>query len=409
MIYFNQFFNFLARVLFRFYHYLLLPIRYKIQVIGGEKVTKHKTDPKGGILFLSNHPSHLDASFLGTVLIKLNHQVSIWTLDYVFKNPYTRLVARNFDTTKLIKVPNVHDNRAPKNMVKIRKLIRRTVEGLQKGENILFFPGGAQKYAAREEINGKSAVEKIIKQYPQVNIVLVKITGLWGSRFSKAVRKSERSDIRGGKLYSFVWKIVKMILLNLVFFIPKRKVSVEFHPVDSQFPRFKTRKEINAYLEDFYHRDFETTGEPLQRVPNYFWKEEYIPNEYHMKCYNFDTSQVPEPIKKDIIHAIAQKAHADPSEISEKTLLGRDLSLDSLEITELLVELEHRYPLPKYAPKDISNVGHLIALCMQLPIEYVPIRGEFPVIKQESPFVIKAWQVCAGFVAGFFGLLGTQR
>ncbi len=409
MIYITQISNFFARLFFRLYHYILLPSRYKIDVSGLKQIDLHKTDPKGGFLFLSNHPSHLDASIIGTMLLKQGHRISIWTLDYVFKNPYTRLVARNVDSTKLLKVPNVHENRSLKNSVKIRKLIRRTVEGLHEGENILFFPAGAQKYAAREEINGKSAVEKILHQYPNVNIVLVRITGLWGSRFSKAVRKSERSNIKGGKWYGFVWKIFKMFVLNFLFFIPKRNVTILFTPAGADFPRQGTRKEINTYLEDFFNDGYGEGGEPLQRVPNYFWKSDYVPNEYHIKCYNFDLHQVPEKIQKDVIATIAAKAHLDPSKITPDLLLDRDLSLDSLEITEILIDLEQRYKISKFVPKHITTVGHLMALIADAPIEYIPIRGEFPVVKQESAFVIRAWQACAAIVASVFGIVDSQK
>ena len=149
LFYLNEFYNFISRICFRLYHYILLPLRYKIQIKGIETLQSGKTDPKAGFLFLSNHPTHLDASLVGTALIKSNMQVTIWTVDYVFKNPYTRLVARNFDTTKLLKVPNIHENRSFKNPSKVRKLIRRTVEGLQR-EKISFFSPAELKNTQRE-------------------------------------------------------------------------------------------------------------------------------------------------------------------------------------------------------------------------------------------------------------------
>lgn len=409
MLYIRHFLNLFSSVFFRFYHIFLLPLRYNIRTVGADKVFKEKTDPKGGILFLSNHPSHLDASFIGTTLIKQNIKISIWTLDYVFKNMYTRMVARNSDTTKLIKVPNVHESRNPKNLNKIRQLIRRTVEGLKEGENILFFPGGAQKFMAYEEINGKSAVERILRQYPDVNIVLVRITGMWGSRFSKAVTKSERSNLKGGGWIPFVWNIAKIMLGNLLFFIPKRQITLEFCPAKANFPRRASRKEINTFIEKFFNKSFDASGEPLQRVPDYFWKGKYVQNEYHIKGYKYDLSKVDDSTKTEVLNAVAKVAHVDKESLNPKTSLDRDLALDSLEIAEVLTLLEEKFKMPKKTPKDIHSIGHLMAITAGIPIEYVPISGKFPIIHQEIPFVAKAHQVCYSLLASLFGFLYTQR
>lgn len=398
-----------SRFFFRLYHYILLPLRYRIEVKGINSLDKNKTDPTGGLLILSNHPTHLDASLLGTALMRGGKQVTIWTVDYVFKNPYTKFVSRNFDTTKLLKVPNVTESRSPKNRAKIRKLIQRTISGLHKGENILFFPGGAQKYQALEEINGKSAVERILRLYPNVNIILVRMIGLWGSRFSKAAHKSERSILKGGKWFTFVWNIVKMFVLNLIFFIPKRNVLIEFTPAPSDFPRNGSRKEINLYLENYFNRGFGPAGEPLQSVPTYFWKAKYIPHEYHLKDYRFDLSKIPEEIKTEVCQAIANKTSLPTSEIQMNMLLDRDLSLDSLEIADLLSELEQRHQMPKYLPKNVSTVGHLAALVAHVPVESVPILGQFPVIHKEPPFALKTYQACAGLIAAFLSFLHLNK
>ena len=399
--------NFFARTIFRLYHYILLPLRYKIRVIGLENLDTKQTLP-GGMLFLSNHPTHLDASIVGTALVKRGRQVSIWSMDFVYKNAYARMCARQRDTLCLLKVPNVHEHRSIKNPQKVRKLIRRTVEGLQEGENVLFFPAGYQKFTAKEEINGKSAVYRILSQNPDVNIVLVRIVGMWGSRFSKAVKKSERSNVRRGNWFAFVWNIFKMVALNLVFFIPKRKVTLEFF-IPTDFPRKGTRQQMNQYLENFYNKGFVNGEEPLQRVPDFFWKAQYTANEYHLKCYNFDLHLASENVKKDVFEIVARKAGVPVNSLRANMLLDRDLSLDSLEITEIFIELESKYKVPELVPKNVTSVGHLIALTAGIPIEYVPVYGEFPVIKEEPTPVFQAWQVCTALFASFFSFLDTQK
>ena len=409
MYYFTMMYLFFVTIFFRLYHYVLVPLRYKLRIIGADRISAKKTDPKGGILFLANHPSHLDATILSLSLLKYRYLVSIWTLEYVFKNPYTRFVARNHHTTKLMKVPMVFEKRQAKNFVRTRKLISRTVDALKAGENVMFFPSGTQKHIPREEINGKSAVQRILRLYPDVNIVLIRETGMWGSRFSKAVAKTERSSATRANFVRFVWNLAKMILFNLVFFIPKRKVMLEFDNVGDDFPRYGSRKEINAYLEEYYNRGFGPEGEPLYRVPDYFWKAKYVPIEYHVKNFQFNLDNIPSSIKNDVLQIVAKKALLPPGQLRMDMLLGRDLALDSLEITDILIEIESKYNVPKYLPKHVSTIGHLIAMVSKAPIDSVPVKGKIYEIRQEVPVPVRAWQACAGLITSMFGFLHSHH
>src|SRR5262249_13960114 len=152
-----------------------------------------------------------------------------------------RIAARSAKLVKLIKVPDAYDKRSAKHPVITRRLIHKTIALLQRGDNVLFFPGGRQKLTPYEEINGKSAVQRILKLYPNVNIFLITMTGMWGIRFSRAVTKSQRSDLMAQSWVPFVWNIVKIILLNFFVFIPKRSVKIDFVPVGPDFPRLGTR------------------------------------------------------------------------------------------------------------------------------------------------------------------------
>lgn len=409
MKYINKIKYFFTELIFKCYHYLVIPLRYKIQVVGLEKALKQRNDPKRGILFLCNHPTHLDASLVGTSLVWVGEQMSVWSMDFVYKNAYARMCARQPKIIRMLKVPNAHEQRSHKNSMRVRKLIRRTIEGLEEGENVLFFPAGYQKFTAREEVNGKSAVQRILKLYPNVNIVMVRISGMWGSRFSKAVKKSDRSNLRNGNWINFIWSIFKIIVLNMLFFIPKRKVKIEFETVGPSFPRQGTRREINQYLEDFFNRSYGRGGEPLQRVPDYFWKSQYSTHEYHVKCYHFDLDKIPEKIQTDVLETISKQAKMPPEDISTRMLLDRDLCLDSLEITEIFIELEKKYQMPLLVPKDVSTVGHLMALAAGIPVEYVPVRGEFSVVQEEIAPVVRAWQVCLSVMASVFSILDIHK
>ena len=77
-------------------------------------------------------------------------------------------------------------------------------------------------------------------------------------------------------------------------------------PAGASFPRKGTRKEINQYLEEFFNRGYGPGGEPLLRVPDYFWKGKYTTPEFHLKSYKFDLNKVPEQVKQDVTEAISR-------------------------------------------------------------------------------------------------------
>lgn len=403
---FHTFKKWIRRLWFRIFHYSLLPLRYRVNAEGLDKLKSGKE----GILFLSNHPSHLDPILIGTTLVRYGIPVCIWSMDFVYKNPYARFAARNNDDIRTLKVPNAHEHRSYKDAYKIRHLIHRTIRGLKRGENILFFPAGYQKFTPRDEVNGKSAVEKILQQHPSVNIVLVKIHGMWGSRFSKAVSRAERSNLRGGGWMGFMRKLFGILFLNGIFFIPKREVTIEFVPVKDSFPRTGTRQEINQYIENFYNKGYGSEGEPLQRVPDFFWKPKYSQNEYNKKNFDFDLSLVPEKVKKDVIAELAHISHMPEARITPNLLIDRDISLDSLEIASLLAQLEKKYPsLKKLAPSDLTTVGHLMALAAQISITYAPIKGHFAVVQQTETPLVKAKEGFAAVLTSFMGLFTSHQ
>jgi long-chain-fatty-acid--[acyl-carrier-protein] ligase len=84
------------------------------------------------------------------------------------------------------------------------------IKNLSEGGNVLLYPSGRTSYTAREEIGGASAVETIIRACPDARIVLVRIKGLWGSRFSRSAgtRPSFGAELKKGAL---------IVLSNLLF------------------------------------------------------------------------------------------------------------------------------------------------------------------------------------------------
>ena len=365
-------------------HTLFLPMRYRIEVKNAKCLDPKKGGVNQSILFLSNHSSHIDASIIATEILARNLPLSIWALDLTFKLPYLRWAARRKDTIQVVKVPNLPERRSVKHISNLHKLVTRTSDGLQKGKNFLIFPSGIVKKTPIEKISGKSAVPLIIQQYPNVNIILVRISGLWGSRFSCATINSERWGTMGVNPWKMFWQCLKMVLLNGIFFIPKRKVVIELIPVGSDFPRFGTRLEIDRYLEKKFNELWGPHGEPLYRVPDYFWKTHIFKHEYRTKEYSFNLNLVPKSLRNAVVTLVADKVNLDCKDVDFDMHLGSDLGLDSIDIVEIFTELEERYGIQRLVPDDVSTVGHLIAIAGKIPIACEEKSGKFHAIEEHQ-------------------------
>ncbi|MFS8563770.1 MAG: hypothetical protein LVR00_05425 [Rhabdochlamydiaceae bacterium] len=101
---------------------------------------------------------------------------------------------------------------------KIERLFSDIQEQLREGDNFLIYPAGKLRVSNGEKIGGASLVHNLVQACPDLNIVLIRTTGLWGSRFSKAVSGS-RPDF--GKV---LIEGIKSIFKNGIFFTPKRDV-----------------------------------------------------------------------------------------------------------------------------------------------------------------------------------------
>ena len=64
-------------------------------------------------------------------------------------------------------------------------------------------------------------------------------------------------------------------------------------------------------------------------------------------------------VKTKVIEALAQRRGTDPSEINEETKFA-DLSLDSLDVAELVMDLEDNFNITIDISKVKGTVGDLI-------------------------------------------------
>ena len=100
------------------------------------------------------------------------------------------------------------------------------VDSLKNGDDIIMYPAGRLYRSQFENLAGNSGIEFIITQVPDARVVLVRTSGLWGSSYGRA-------NDPAPSLLGSVPAATKYFLSNLLFFGPRRKVTVEFK-VDKQ-------------------------------------------------------------------------------------------------------------------------------------------------------------------------------
>ncbi len=324
----------------------MLRLRYDIEIVGLDKVGKSRNAE--GILFLPNHPAWIDPVILMTVLYKrfcprplADHEET----DKFYIRPLMKLV-------HAIRIPKLARNgRGAKN--EITGGIQTVSDSLRNGDNIILYPAGQLYRGMHEQIGAKSAVHTILSQNPGQRIILVRTSGLWGSSFSWA---------DGSPRLSKKWKTYLAFgLANLLFFGPRRKVTIEFSE-PAGLPRDADRITLNRFLETYYN------AKPLPNlhVPYFWWQgrtAQPMP-EPEGRAVRRDLSNVPQNIKELVKNHIQDIN--DVASVSENDKLAQDIGMDSLSIMELAAWTEKEFGMPVEDIESLQTVGDLIlAACGQ--------------------------------------------
>ena len=216
----------------------LLSLRYQVEVRGLEEVRQRGTR---GVLFLPSHLALVDPAILMVLLERGFHPRSLAD-EYQATRPIVGWLTRVFGARVL---PNMERSGLTV-MDATHRALEDTVAGLRTGECLLFYPAGRLRRQHREEIRAASGTDVLVKAVPEARVVLVRQTGLWGSSFSLAFN-GQMPDAMATALRG-----LKYLLLNGVFFMPRRPLLIEFEE-RPDFPRGENRMEINRILEEFYN------------------------------------------------------------------------------------------------------------------------------------------------------------
>lgn len=319
----------------------VMSLRYRVEV---RELTPI---PKGlkKTLFLPNHPAYIDPA-IGFFYLWNRFRFRPVVAEYVARMPGVSWFIQKVGG---VPIPSLDASVNQLKILSARRAIQKIVGGLHQGDNFVIYPGGSLKATSKENLGGASGTQEILQSCEGVSILLIRTTGLWGSRFSRGFWHG-----RYPQLWRELLRGAKTLLQNGIFFTPRRKVVIELSVAPPDFPRNGSRLEVNRYLENWYNQK----EDPLTLVPTHFWdrtpprlaeKEVFAPKQ------NGNVA-IPQEIQEAVAREIRRLLDAPEHKISLEMSLSKDLGMDSLNIAELIIFLTNQYDLQNIHPDQVETV-----------------------------------------------------
>lgn len=334
----------------------VLSLRYRVEVKGLDKLTAQKLHKKQGILFLPNHPAHMDPLMIFLWLWP-KYRMRPLVIEYVFRTSFLQPALK---LVRALSIPNFDTSVNQLKVKKAQESIEEIAKGLKKKENFVFYPAGRLKSSGKEMLGGSSGAHALLQECPDANIVLIRTSGLWGSSFSRALLG------RSPHLSETIWHGVKTILKNLIFFSPRRKVYIEIETNPEDFPHTDNRVEFNRYLENWYNRYRDDKGnihetEPLKLISYSRWRKKLPKVAKPKKKRKLEGDVSVSDQTREKIYAEIKRIVNNPSlEINPEMSLPFDLGMDSLNIAELVAYLTKNYEVEELHPEEMETVQNAL-------------------------------------------------
>ena len=219
---------------------ILLRLRYRVTVEGAEGLSALK----GPTLVLPNHPAYIDPPL---VLSHLRLGKALRPL--VFSGIYRLLPLRPLMAmVDAFEVPDL-SAQSRDAQAKTLEMIDAVVARIGRGDSFLIYPSGRLQRGNAEVVGSARAVHELLWRCPDLNVVLVRTRGLWGSSFGCAATGAPPSLVPT-MLRNLGWG-----LAALVFFLPRRKVTVHVEVLPKRTLPKASREQTNAFLEGWYNVD----------------------------------------------------------------------------------------------------------------------------------------------------------
>jgi acyl-CoA synthetase (AMP-forming)/AMP-acid ligase II/1-acyl-sn-glycerol-3-phosphate acyltransferase/acyl carrier protein len=329
---------------------LLLRLRYRITTDGVE----HLERLTGPVLVLPNHPAYVDPptvmSHTAAGLLQKGLRQPLRPL--VFSGTYR--VPPLLPLMKLVRAFEVPDLSSASQEAASRtaQLIDGVVERVQAGESFLIYPSGRLQRGNREVVGSARFVHELVSRCPELQVVLIRTRGLWGSLFSCA------SVGRPPDLVPSVLRAAAWVLAGLVFFLPKRRVHLHVELMPREKLPLESREAFNRFLENWY--DADGGQEPIFVRYNPF----FGPSEGHYRPATTPRIDAESLSKKtiaqvnELVASFLKRDLTERENTADTTLEA--LGLDSLDRMELALRIEQQFGFR--SSTVVSTLGELWAL-----------------------------------------------
>ena len=334
----------------------LLTLRYRLRVHGLEQVQ----GLKGPVLVLPNHPGYIDPALVLAALchaLKPRPLVFETMFDYPLMRPFSKLL-------NALRVPDLDSQASVQAREEAQAAVQAIIDGLKAGENFVIWPAGRIQRGGVEVIGGARALTDILQAVPEATVVLVCTTGVWGSTFSFA---------RTGKqpqLTKSLFTGLGLILANLLFFAPRRRVDITVEKLNrSQLPELR-REQINVWFENWYNSKGQS--QPVFVRYHFLFGARTFEFPKRVGFAEVDLSKIKPETKEAVNQVIADKLGRQLTEQEQQPATTLDqLGLDSLDRMELSLAVEQRFGFS--ADQVPANLGQFWALAQGL-VERGPIK-----------------------------------
>lgn len=336
---------------------LVLRFRYRVDVKGLDIVRNLAKSGKG-VLILPNHPAEIDPFIILSILIPYFdvHPLVVEKFFYYKGASFFMRLLRAKPVAEFDKAVTDYKRH------EAEKLYYDVVDELKRGGHILLYPGSGLKRGAEERLGGRSLAYRTLQDAEEAEMLLVRISGLWGSMFSVA-QTGDSPDF-----WQSIVRGLSILLKNGLFFAPKRRVLVEFGAANAEIPRSGSRWEFNQALEKWYNQYPDKSGErvekePIKLVRYYFWsKKEPHPYYETVRKRRHHDLFIPNNVRQDIIYQLSLLSGKAVNEIHDEDDLLQDLRLDSLNIASLYSHIDDTYGIAgETQPGDFKTVEDLFA------------------------------------------------